>query len=168
MRAPDNTKDHYAPVLGVNLEAAVGTMPFWLGSMLKYLFRAPRKGKYADMNKALDCAKRGAIVVERLGTSTDELPQRFRDFYLSLRAALKKYEGDKYSAHLTGLQFAYEYLTWWILASYNDGTIDKSIFETQLNDATRRFAATVKLLPEEVRRGEVIDSKTDLWKDLRD
>ena len=168
MKAPDNTKDHYAPILGVSLEGAVGVMPFWLGSMLKYLWRAPRKGKYADMNKALDCARRGAIVVDRLGTSTDELPQGFRGFYLSLRAALEKYEGDKHSVHLTGLQFAYEYLTWWILASYNDGTVDKSIFETQLNDATRRFAATVKLLPELIRPEEVTSPDIDPWKDLRD
>ena len=37
MKAPDNTKDHYAPILGMCLEQVVGDMPFWLGPMMMYL-----------------------------------------------------------------------------------------------------------------------------------
>lgn len=168
MKAPDNTKDHYAPILGVNLEASVGSMPFWLGSMLKYLWRAPRKGKYADINKAVDCARRAAYELERIGTSTDELPQRFRNFYLILRESLRKHQGDKNSVHVWALWFAYEYLTWWILCSYNDGTIDQAVFEARLDDTIREFSAKAVALPKEVRRKEVLDPKVDLWKDLRD
>lgn len=47
-------KKYYAPIEGAKLEHIVHDLPFTLGNVLKYVWRAPYKGGAEDCIKALD------------------------------------------------------------------------------------------------------------------
>lgn len=47
-------KKYYAPIEGAKLEHIVRDLPFTLGNVLKYVWRAPYKGGAEDCIKALD------------------------------------------------------------------------------------------------------------------
>lgn len=168
MKAPDNTKDHYAPVLGVNLEAAVGTMPFWLGSMLKYLWRAPRKGKYADLNKAVDCAWRALRDSGPIGHSPLEAPQELIDFYVILSKSIEGLSVKSNWVHVRSLKFACDVLTHWFQISYHEDFLPVDNMHRSAESTIKGFETWVKLLPELVRAESAATLEVDPWKDLRD
>lgn len=47
-----NKGDKYEPINGIYSHEIAEYLPFWLGSALKYVWRAPRKGKKKDLRKA--------------------------------------------------------------------------------------------------------------------
>ena len=47
-----NKGDKYEPINGIYSHEIAKHLPFWLGSALKYVWRAPRKGKKKDLRKA--------------------------------------------------------------------------------------------------------------------
>lgn len=60
LQNPQLKGGHYAPILGISPDMIVTPMPFWLGSALKYVWRAPRKNGGEDFLKAADCLRRYA------------------------------------------------------------------------------------------------------------
>ena len=60
LQNPQLKGGHYAPILGISPDAIVTPLPFWLGSALKYVWRAPRKNGGEDFLKAADCLRRYA------------------------------------------------------------------------------------------------------------
>lgn len=168
MRAPDNTKDHYAPILGMDLEKVVGVMPFWLGSMLKYLWRAPRKGKYADLNKAIDCARRALDIEMPKGHSPLEAPQEMIDFYVVLGKTIEGLSLKESWVHVKALEFAHKVLTHWFQVNYREDFIPVDNIRRSAARLTKGFGMWVSILPELIRQEEVTTPDIDLWKDLRD
>lgn len=47
-----NKGNKYEPINGIYSHEIAEYLPFWLGSALKYVWRAPRKGKKKDLRKA--------------------------------------------------------------------------------------------------------------------
>lgn len=168
MRAPDNMKDHYAPIHGVDLEKIVGAVPFWLGSMMKYLWRAPRKGKYADLNKAIDCARRALDIETPEGHSPTEAPQEVIDFYVILSKTLKWPSVKENWVHVKALEFACQVLTHWFQLNYHEDFIPVDNIHRSASSLVREFETWVKLLPELVRQEQITSPDIDPWKDLRD
>lgn len=168
MKAPDNTKDHYAPILGMDLEKVVGAMPFWLGSMMKYLWRAPRKGKYADLNKAIDCARRALDIEMPKGHSPLEAPQEMIDFYVVLGKAIEGLSTKDGWVHVQALKFAHKVLNHWFQINYHEDFISVDNLHRSASRVARGFETWVRLLPELIRQEEVTSPDIDLWKDLRD
>lgn len=60
LQNPQLKGGHYAPIHGISPDAIVTPLPFWLGSALKYVWRAPRKNGGEDFLKAADCLRRYA------------------------------------------------------------------------------------------------------------
>lgn len=60
LQNPQLKGGHYAPILGISPDMIVTPLPFWLGSALKYVWRAPRKNGGEDFLKAADCLRRYA------------------------------------------------------------------------------------------------------------
>ena len=60
LQNPQLKGGHYAPILGITPDMIVTPLPFWLGSALKYVWRAPRKNGGEDFLKAADCLRRYA------------------------------------------------------------------------------------------------------------
>ena len=47
-----NKGNKYEPINGIYSHEIAENLPFWLGTALKYVWRAPRKGKKKDLRKA--------------------------------------------------------------------------------------------------------------------
>lgn len=60
LQNPQLKGGHYAPIHGISPDMIVTPLPFWLGSALKYVWRAPRKNGGEDFLKAADCLSRYA------------------------------------------------------------------------------------------------------------
>lgn len=60
LQNPQLKGGHYAPIHGISPDMIVTPLPFWLGSALKYVWRAPRKNGGEDFLKAADCLRRYA------------------------------------------------------------------------------------------------------------
>ena len=60
LQNPQLKGGHYAPIHGISPDVIVTPLPFWLGSALKYVWRAPRKNGGEDFLKAADCLRRYA------------------------------------------------------------------------------------------------------------
>lgn len=83
-------KKYYAPIEGAKLEHIVHDLPFTLGNVLKYVWRAPYKGGAEDCIKALDY-----LLIFQEQTCQYSLSGNARDSIENLQKIIPGYDQEK-------------------------------------------------------------------------
>lgn len=96
-----NKGDKYEPINGIYSHEIAEHLPFWLGSALKYVWRAPRKGKEKDLRKAATALTRlldnaSVYGIQEIAPYSPEYWGEIRH----LRQFLKEYADDSVHAKL--------------------------------------------------------------------